>query len=155
MELKVKDTDGKTLTLQPSVGLYRVEDFMGKEMPGLAVILTDVHDEFNEYILTVSFGEFIGAKNCAYIDTNNCWFTDQLLNEGNGAIAVDTGLTKSSGFCTYPLWKFKEEFLKEIGGNAYQTYSDSYDQYMKSIGYEENESEVEEQQKNGMKFGDM
>ena len=55
--------------------------------------------------LTVSFGEFIGLKDSAYIDTNNCRFAQQLLDQG---IAVDTGLRKSSGFCEYPLWGFQE-----------------------------------------------
>ena len=49
-------------------------------------------------------------KNCAYIDTNNCDFTDQLLEQG---IAQPTGFTKHSGFCEYPLWVFDEEKLKE------------------------------------------
>ena len=51
---------------------------MGKEMPGLAIVLEDVTNvaEPEEYcMLTVSFGEFIGMKNCAYIDSNNCDFT--------------------------------------------------------------------------------
>ena len=31
-------------------------------------------------MLTTSFGEFIGAKDCAYIDTNNCYFASQLFS---------------------------------------------------------------------------
>ena len=48
---------------------------------------------------TLNFCEFIGMKNCAYVDTNNCWFADELLETG---IAQNTGFTKISGYCKYP-----------------------------------------------------
>ena len=69
-------------------------------------------------------------KNSAYIDTNNCRFAQQLLNQG---FAEDTGLRKSSGFCEYPLWAFKQEFLEEIGGENYAEYSQCHDAYMKAV----------------------
>lgn len=37
--LKIKDFFGEEVTLQPRLELYSVTDFMGKEMPGLAVVL--------------------------------------------------------------------------------------------------------------------
>ena len=124
--------------------LYSVRDFMGQEMPGLAIVLDEVNsgvDGDEEYaVLTVSFGEFISAKDCAYIDTNNCYFAQQLLVQG---IAEDTGLSRSSGFCQYPLWHFKEEFLKENGGAAYEEYSRRYREYMQSAGFGEMEYEDE------------
>ena len=100
-------------------------------LPGLAIVLNEVGstpDEAEEYaVLTVSFGDFLSLKNGAYIDTNNCYFADQLLRQG---IAEDTGFSRHSGFCQYPLWRFKEEFLKEIGGENYQEYLRRYDEYM-------------------------
>ena len=48
-------------------------------------------------------------------------------------IAEDTGLRKSSGFCEYPLWAFKQEFLEEIGGENYAEYSQCHDAYMKAV----------------------
>ena len=119
------------MQLQPSVGLYTVSDFMGQELPGLAILLDEVDPDTGEVlepytVLTVSFGEFISVKDSAYIDTNNCYFADQLLSQG---IAENTGLYKTSGFCRYPLWVFKEEFLQEIGGEAYQQYATAYDNY--------------------------
>lgn len=118
---------------------------MGQEMPGLAIVLDEISSESDsdeEYaVLTVSFGEFISAKDCAYIDTNNCYFAQQLLIQG---IAEDTGLSKNSGFCQYPLWHFKEDFLKEIGGAAYEEYSRRYNEYMQSAGFGEAEDEVED-----------
>ena len=115
MQYQIKDFYGRELSVQPRLELYSVQDFMGNEMPGLAIVLEDVTDESEpeEYcMLTVSFGEFIGMKNCAYIDSNNCDFTAQLLEQG---MAKPTGFTKHSGFCEYPLWEFDEEFLKDMG----------------------------------------
>lgn len=45
-------------------------------------------------------------------------------------IAENTGLTKSSGFCQYPLWHFKEDFLREIGGEVYEQYANCFQSYM-------------------------
>lgn len=142
---KINDLLGQQVDLQPRVELYSVRDFMGQEMPGLAIVLDEVNNELDgdgQYaVLTVSFGEFISAKDCAYIDTNNCYFAQQLLVQG---IAEDTGLSRNSGFCQYPLWHFKEDFLKEIGGEAYEEYSRRYSEYMQSAGFDEMEDEDED-----------
>lgn len=138
MTLKIKDDFGQPVSLTPRVGLYTVRDYMGKEMPGLAILLDEAETKDPYAVLTVSFGEFISIKNSAYIDTNNCRFADQLLEQG---IAEATGLTKSSGFGTYPLWVFKEEFLKEIGGEPYEEYSRAYDEYFDSVMSPEDEAE--------------
>lgn len=75
---QITDCFGEQVTLQPRLGLYSVTDFTGQEMPGLAIILDrlgSTPEETEQYaVLTTSFGEFIGAKDCAYIDTNNCYF---------------------------------------------------------------------------------
>ena len=142
MIFEVTTSYGKRVRLRPSVALYRVEDFMGKELPGLAIVLDEVGKNGKvkeEYaVFTISFGEFIGMKNCAYIDTNNCSFAEQLLDYG---IAKPTGFTKASGFCSYPLWQFDEAFLKDIGGECYEKYSKAYEEYMRGtpIGRAEKE----------------
>ena len=128
MKYNITDFMGYTLTVRPRLELYSVQDFMGKEMPGLGIVLEDITEsEQNptEYcVLTVSLGEFIGMKNCAYIDSNNCDFTEQLMEQGFGK---PTGLTGRSGFCEYPLWIFEEEMLREMGAEKYQAYSDAYE----------------------------
>ncbi len=137
MTFTIKDYFGREVVLRPRLELYSVCDFMGEEMPGIAIVLDD--DQSNEQyaVLTVSFGEFISLRNSAYIDVNNCPFASQLLKEG---IAQDTGLTKGSGFCRYPLWIFTEEFLKEIGAENYKIYDEAYKNYSISIpGFETNE----------------
>ena len=76
MILTITDWAGDRVSLEPRVELYSVRDFMGEELPGLAIVLDEVGstpDEAEEYaVLTVSFGNFLSLKNGAYIDTNNC-----------------------------------------------------------------------------------
>ena len=130
MDYKIKDFYGRELVVQPRLSLYSVRDFAGKEMPGLAITLidaTDSNDPTDYCDLTVSFGEFIGMKNCAYVDTNNCSFAEQLLKQG---IATPTQFTKMSGFWEYPLWLFDEETLKAMGAEAYELYHTEYEKYM-------------------------
>ena len=138
-------TGGK-IRLKPRVELYDTRDYMGTQMPGLAIVLDEVDQNENvteRYaVLTVSFGEFLPVKNCAYIDANNCPFAPQLLAEG---IAQDTGHSKISGFCEYPLWVFKEDFLKEIGGDKYERYSEEFDAYMRT-NVQENDVKMDEMQ---------
>lgn len=147
-DIQTVDTFGVPISLRPSVGLYRVRDFMGQTLLGLAVQLDLVGDdgELESYAtLTTSFGEFIGIKNAAYIDINNCPFAENLLKQG---IADPTDFYKVSGFCQYPLWIFREDFLQEIGSEHYQEYSKTFDQYMGQMeamfGAAEGESEQEE-----------
>lgn len=127
----ITDSFGKKIELAMRVELYEVEDFLGETLPGLAIVMDQVNtpDGVKEQygVLTVSFGEFIGVKNCAYIDTNNNPFAEQLLQYG---IAQQTGSYKESGFCSFPLWQFNEDFLHAIGGKNYKEYSDAYDRYM-------------------------
>lgn len=141
MKYEITDFYGRALSVSPRLGLYSVEDYMGNKLPGIAVILDDVTDpsEPEQYaVLTVSFGEFIGMKNCAYIDTNNCDFAQQLLDKG---LASDTGFYKASGFCQYPLWQFEEGTLREIDNEVYQKYSDAYDSYMASMYNDEQDED--------------
>lgn len=136
MTFTIKDYFGREVVLRPRLELYSVCDFMGEEMPGIAIILDDNQSNEQYAVLTVSFGEFISLKNSAYIDTNNCPFASQLLKEG---IARETGFTKQSGFCSYPLWIFTEEFLKEIGAENYKIYDEAYKNYSISVpGFEMN-----------------
>lgn len=130
-QFEIIDSFGDKVVVEPVLGLYTAYDFMGNKMPILGIELYSYdEDGFKEpyATLTVNFGEFIGAKDCAYIDTNNNSFTDQLLQMG---FCQDTGFTKHSGFCVYPLWKFDRDFLKEIDvHNVYDIYEKKYDKYM-------------------------
>ena len=66
--LTITDPLGNELKLRPRLELYSVNDFMGQEKYGLAIVLDTVSEEPEQYaVLTKSFGEFIGMKDCAYI----------------------------------------------------------------------------------------
>ena len=126
---------GRSKTFDVRLEHYTVREFMGKEMKSLAVALYLENGETGQYdilagLITKNFCEFIGYKNTAYIDLNNSPFATELLQRG---FAEDTGFYKDSGFCKYPLWEFKEEFLKQIGEEKYKQYSDEYDNYMKEM----------------------
>lgn len=115
--------------LTPSLALYSVTDFMGEDKFGLALELLD-SDGLPYTTLTVSFGEFIGMQNAAYIDSNNNpkELIDAVIEAG---WMQDTGFTKASGFCTYPLYLFNEQFLKSVNPDAYQEYSEQYEVFEK------------------------
>lgn len=115
--------------LKPFLELVEVTDFMGKVMHNIRLSFAYDEDGCEQPFatFTTNFGEFIGMKNSAYIDTNNCWFSDEILQTG---IAEDTGLYKFSGMCKYPLWQFKEEFLKSVNEDLYLQYSKEYDEYL-------------------------
>ena len=137
---------GRKLRLTPRVELYDTRDYTGKQMPGLAIVLDEVDQNENvtaQYaVLTVSFGDFLTLKYCAFIDTNNCPFAPQRLSD---EIAQDTGHSKISGYCEYPLWVFKEDFLKEIGGDKYERYSEQFDAYMRTY-VQEDDTKMDEMQ---------
>lgn len=147
MIYEINTNYGGKSKVKPSVELYAVKDFTGKEMSGLAIRLTDAETLEPFTMLTKSFGEFIGIKNAAYIDTNNCPFANQLFEKG---IARDTGLKKTSGRCEYPLWIFNKDFLLEHGAENYQKYSDAYDEYMNPYTSDVEETD-ENQEMGGMK----
>ena len=131
----INDSFGE-VELHPKLDLIEVKDFMGETHHNLYIGFDYYEDgEKLPYAdFTVSFGEYIGMKNCAYVDTNNCRFADAILKTG---IATDTNLTKQSGFWEYPLWIFKPEFLSDIGKEKYEIYSKEYDKYMSGIYPEE------------------
>ncbi len=75
--------------------------------------------------------EFIGIKNAAYMDTNNFPWVTEFLDKG---IAKDTGFTRRSGFCEYPLYQFDESWLKSlkpiVSDRTYDKYEKKYNQAM-------------------------
>ena len=125
----IKDCFGKEIKIIPELFLYEVSDYMGRKtnIPGIQ-LYTEIKGQKTPYAtITKSFGEFIGLKNTVYIDTGNYPFITQLLELG---IAEDTGLTKHSAFCNYPLWIFEEGLLKSLGESEYDIYSKKYDKFM-------------------------
>ena len=136
---------GRNVKVQPRVELYNVRNLLsGEFVPGLAICLDEDGNPNKPFpILTKSFGEFIGLKNTAYIDLNNCPFATEFLRLG---VAEDTGFYKESGYCRYPLWRFKEDFLKEHGAENYQKYSDAYEECAKWWNFDDEHTENDENQ---------
>lgn len=59
----------------------------------------------------VNYGKL--PEGYAFLDTNNCPWAERFvkLNE----LGEDTGLSGASGYCTYPLYKFDMQKLRERG----------------------------------------
>ena len=116
-------TGGK-IRLKPRVELYDTRDYTGKQMPGLAIVLDEVDQNENvteQYaVLTVSFGDFLALKNCAFIDTNgDPDFPVWLIRNG---LAIPTGVLQRSGFCEYPEYRFRADRLQELDPDGYASY---------------------------------
>lgn len=124
------------IEVKAEVKLCPVTDIMGKQMHNIAIQLYarpnwEGGPEWEPFaMITKPFNEYLSIKNASYMDTNNYPFVTQLLKLG---LAQDTGLTKSSGYCSYPLWIFEEEFLLRVGGEKYKQYSDEYEKYWAQI----------------------
>ena len=48
----------------------------------------------------------------AYVDTNNCPWAEDFIKEYR--LGDDTWIREQSGFCTYPLYKFDMDRIKEF-----------------------------------------
>ena len=74
-------------------------------------------EEFDDWCdwgdLTVNLPGMCLDKNEAFLDVNNCApeIIKVLFDKG---YIKDTGVTRQSGFCNYPLVEFTEEFLNNI-----------------------------------------
>lgn len=137
------------------IGLYTVHDFMGQELPGLALLLVDADTAETEFdpedgpnydaVLSTSFGEYISIKDSFYVDTNNCPYAEEFLTRNN--IAAKTNLTKSSGFCQYPLFVLTPEFVEELkadegfSGLNYKLYANAVENYNPFGGFNNNEDD--------------
>lgn len=124
---EIVDSYGDKVVVEPELFLCNTYDFMENKYPGLGIQLYSYdEDGYREpyATLTKNFGEFLSARDCAYVDTNNCRFAGQLLEMG---ICQETGFMKESGFCSYPLWKFDREFLKKLDvHNLYVVYENAF-----------------------------
>ena len=81
---------------------------------GLALKMNYLDDEFNCMMpfatLTVNLKNNLPMDH-AFVDTNNCRWAEKFI-EDNG-LGEFTGRYASSGYCTYPLYKF---YMDKIGG---------------------------------------
>ena len=87
-------------------GTYNVsvEKITYKNNGNLAVQLIDEEDGCPFAMLTVNLGKKL-PEGHAYLDTNNCPWAEVFVTENN--LAESTGTVGFSGYCMYPLYKFK------------------------------------------------
>ena len=52
-------------------------------------------------------------ENCAFVDTNNCP-TDIIKHLAKEGVAEYMGYSETSGFCSYPCYRFSKEWLKSL-----------------------------------------
>lgn len=108
------ERDGTTYQMKLDIRTYS----NGNLALAMHVYTEDGWEPWN--ILTVNLG-FSLERNFAYIDTNNngesilAWIIRNKL-------AVHTGKTAMSGYCTYPQYKFRETALREIDPEGYEKY---------------------------------
>lgn len=78
----------------------------------LAIVMYGNEDGYWEPYATVTVNlQYPVDKNVAFVDENNLPGIGKWLEE-NG-IAEPTGIVRQSGYCTYPLYRFTDEFLAE------------------------------------------
>lgn len=83
----------------------------------VALLAYTVEDDEDYADITVNLEQsaFADQQDYQFVDTNNLPGIDKWLEE-NG-LAEPTGITGSSGFCSYPLMKFNRKRLEEeVGG---------------------------------------
>lgn len=60
--------------------------------------------------LTVNLAEWTLPNDKAFIDTNNCPWAEKFIADNK--LGRPTGITGTSGYCTYPQYRFDMEKLK-------------------------------------------
>lgn len=84
--------------------------------------------------LTVNLGINIGNDtympiNCSFINTNHMSDAiDWLVREGAGSVYTRFGSTvsKTSGWCEYPLFQFNQKWLEKLDKKGYEDYVAGY-----------------------------
>lgn len=92
----------------------------------LYVALTAVGDGYPEPYgnMTVNLGLKIPPY-CAFVDTNNMPEAEDFLIDNR--LASFTGLVQESGYCTYPLYRFNVERLRQLCPSGMAAYEQETD----------------------------
>lgn len=74
----------------------------------LAIQLTCIDEEYGFKepfaMLTVNLDDGMANDEYAYVDTNNCPWAEEFIEENN--LGSPTGIMGFSGYCAYPLYRF-------------------------------------------------
>lgn len=116
-ELELKTSYGETLKVQLEISQYANNGciYVG--------VLSKGEDGLEPYEnLTVNLRD--GAPDyCGYIDTNNMPEAEEFLRKND--LGYFTGLVGRSGFCTYPMYCFNVEKLRELCPEGMAAYEAS------------------------------
>lgn len=84
--------------------------------------LYDMSNGYAENFCNVTKNLDIRLNGCfGFVDTNNYPFLPEFLKE-NGIATNYMGLSVQSGFCSYPLYQFHEERLRELCPDGYACF---------------------------------
>lgn len=128
--LKLSTAFGRTDYVQLDVNYYQTNKSL---YVGLTTREEGVPEPYG--VVTVNLSEEVPPY-CAYVDVNNMPELENFLRENR--IAEFIGLEKQSGFCTYPLYLFYPERLREL-------CPEGMERYEKENGWEHDQEEKKEE----------
>lgn len=104
----------KTYKVETDFGTYKVELGVSEYLNNgsLAIELIDAEERESFAILTVNIEEEGAGKETAYVDINDCPWAPKFIEDNE--LGEFTGKYGQSGFCTYPLYKFNLDKIKEV-----------------------------------------
>lgn len=112
--LELKTRWGATEKVSLNIGQYSIND-------GMWIGIISYEDGYPEPYadLTVNFEGKV-PDYYGYVDTNNLPEAETFIKENK--LGTFTGMVKQSGFCTYPLYQFDKERLKELCPSGMDMY---------------------------------
>ena len=115
---ELEETNQNMLKIETFFGTYNCKLSMQKysNNGNTAIRILSKNEEFDFWepfaMLTVNFKKL--SEDYAYLDTNNCPWAEELMEEYN--LGEPTDIFEMSGWCVYPMYKLNlEEIQKYIG----------------------------------------
>jgi len=126
-ELEYKSPWGSTEIVTPKINSYANNN-------NLYLGLDYFDNEFEEWLpysdVTVNVGKLPYLESA--IDTNNNGTAIVTFLEENG-FGYLTGLSIESGFCTFPVFKFNEDKLREVDVENFALYAKAHNRDLRSL----------------------
>lgn len=104
-------TTQKTYTVHTFFGDYEVWLTRATYLSNKTLAIQAWCDEGPFATLTVNLENFLQGKDSAFVDTNNCPWAEQFIQD-NG-LGEPLGVYGESGWCTYPLYQFNLDEIPE------------------------------------------
>lgn len=116
-QLELEDIFGNPLTVELEIQCYANNGCM---YIGLIEIGGDYPEHYGD--MTVNLDGKC-PDYCGYVDTNHMPQVEEFIRKNE--LGEFTGLTKQSGFCTYPLYMFNVDKLREMCPEGMEYYEQS------------------------------